>query len=327
MFDWDDISEKRPTINVTVRDILTQELLATVNGLPIDSKVSFLLECICREAGLPCRPQLQWDNKNIASWDTLEELGISDGAELPCTCQQALVTASHDGVAKIWNMESGECETTLTGHNGKVVSARFSPSGRQVVTASEDKTAKVWSTLTGKCERTLGHLDAVYDATFSHDGKFVVTASEDKTAKVFVVKTGECRQTLRGHSQPVYSAAFSEDGLQVMTESRDGTTKLWNPKTGICDRTLEEQADHYSASYAPNGEHVATTPGDCTALILNVNTGEVELSVIGHEDLVISARYCPPRPKPETPKRKTASGICWKNDSKTANETAAEAEN
>lgn len=311
MVDWNSVSEKRETINVTVRDTDTKDILATVNGLPVDSKVSFLLECICREAGLPCRPQLQWNGKVMLPWETIEEDSVTDGAELPCTCQQALVTASHDGVAKIWNMDSCECETTLTGHNGKVLCASFSPNGRLVVTASEDKTAKVWNTLTAKCDRTLHHLDAVYSATFSHDGKLIATASEDKTCKIFVTKTGECKLTLRGHTHAVYSCGFTLDDSQVITESRDGTTKLWNRITGVCDRTLEEQAEVYAASYSPCGNWLATTPGDFTALVLNAHDGSVENQLMGHEDLVISAKYCPRRPKPEPPVDKKKSAISW----------------
>jgi len=314
MVDWDALNEKRPTINVTVRDTVTRDLLATINGCPIDQKVSFLLTCICREAGLPCRPVLQWADKDLLPWESIEEIGIPDGAEIPAIVQQALVTSSHDGTAKIWNMDTGECETTLTGHNGKVLCACFAHDGRRVVTASEDKTAKVWNTLTGSCERTLHHSDAVNWATFSDDSKFVATASEDHTSKVFVVKTGECRHTLRGHSGAVFSALFTDGSTgQVATESTDGTTRLWNPKTGVCDRTLQEQSSIYHCSYSPNGQSVATTPGDNTALILNVLTGEVELSLIGHDDLVISAKYCPPRPKPETPKARSKDSLSWKN--------------
>jgi len=326
MIDWDLIEERRPTINVTVRDSETKDVLATVNGLAVDAKICFLMECVCRESGLPARPSIFWDGKAVLPWETVEEVGIPDGAEIPCICQQALVTASHDGLAKIWNMDTGESEMTLTGHNGKVLDARFSPNGRLVATCSEDHTAKVWSTLTGKCERTLSHADIVYSVAFSHDGKLVTTASEDRTAKVWVVKTGECKQTLRGHTAAVYCSAFTKTHGQVMTESRDGTVKLWNPKTGVCDRTLEEQAEVYSASYSTDGRYLATTPGDNTALILNVDTGDCELTLVGHEDLVISARYCPKRPKPEALKAKKASALPWANtkDSRDSSGTADE---
>ena len=48
-----------------------------------------------------------------------------------------LLTASHDGTAKVWSAASGECLRTLMGHTSHVKSAVFSPDGQQVLTASE----------------------------------------------------------------------------------------------------------------------------------------------------------------------------------------------
>lgn len=322
--DWDAMEDVSTAVSVTVRDVDTKDVLATVNGISLDKKMSFLMECICREAGLPCRPQITWNGRATLPWETFEELEITDGAELQCETQLALVTASHDGFAKIWNMNAGECETTLAGHEGKVLAASFNFTGRNIVTASEDHTAKIWSTLTGKCERTLNHSGEVYSAAYSHDGKLICTASEDKTAKVWVVKTGACRLTLRGHTEAVYHAAFTPGNAQVLTESRDGTTRLWNPLTGVCDRTLMEQAGVYSASFSNNGRFVATTPGDFTATIIDVNTGECEMTLMGHEDLVISANYCPTRPKPEPPKSKKESLLGGMFGSKGGGDSSAE---
>ena len=39
---------------------------------------------------------------------------------------------------------------TLTGHNGPVTSAAYSPDGQRIVTASIDAIAKVWEAQTGQ---------------------------------------------------------------------------------------------------------------------------------------------------------------------------------
>jgi WD40 repeat protein len=38
----------------------------------------------------------------------------------------------------------------LSGHEGSVFSAEFSPDGTRIVTASADKTARIWDAATGK---------------------------------------------------------------------------------------------------------------------------------------------------------------------------------
>src|SRR4029077_18876303 len=55
-----------------------------------------------------------------------------------------IVTASDDKTAKIWEVASGSCIATLTGHTDSVRSAQFNPAGTQIVTASHDGTAKIW---------------------------------------------------------------------------------------------------------------------------------------------------------------------------------------
>ena len=80
---------------------------------------------------------------------------------------------------------------TLTGHDGKVMSAAYSPDGARIVTASGDQTAKVWDAVTGKELMTLmGHDDLVRSVSYSPDGARIVTASNDGTAKIWDAKTG-----------------------------------------------------------------------------------------------------------------------------------------
>src|SRR5262249_14592478 len=79
------------------------------------------------------------------------------------------------------------CQTdwrlVLSGHEGSVNSAAFSPDGLRIVTASDDKTARIWNAVTGQEIATLrAHDLRVQSAAFSPDGSRIVTASWDATA-------------------------------------------------------------------------------------------------------------------------------------------------
>jgi WD40 repeat protein len=66
-----------------------------------------------------------------------------------------------------------------------VLSANFSPDGKQIVSASWDKSLKLWD-LAGNCRQTfVGHTDAVSSVNFSPDGKQIVSASWDNNLKLF----------------------------------------------------------------------------------------------------------------------------------------------
>jgi WD40 repeat protein len=60
-----------------------------------------------------------------------------------------VVTASLDKTARVWDAESRRALAILTGHQGAVHTAEFSPDGKRVVTASSDKTARVWDVSSG----------------------------------------------------------------------------------------------------------------------------------------------------------------------------------
>lgn len=62
-----------------------------------------------------------------------------------------LVTASHDGTARVWDAWTGDCLATLIGHSGRLNSVSTSSDGRTIVTCSDDQTARVWETCDYTC--------------------------------------------------------------------------------------------------------------------------------------------------------------------------------
>ena len=84
---------------------------------------------------------------------------------------------------------------TLTGHDGKVMSAAYRPDGARIVTASGDQTAKVWDAVTGKELLTLkGHDSSVNSVAYSPDGKRIATAGGDGIVQVYTTDMDELLQ-------------------------------------------------------------------------------------------------------------------------------------
>ncbi|WP_437928036.1 protein kinase [Sorangium sp. So ce291] len=206
-----------------------------------------------------------------------------------------IVTASWDGIARVWNADGTGEPVALRGHDDQVRSAAFSPDGKRVVTASWDRTARVWNADgTGVPLVLQGHEGRVYSAVFSPDGKRVVTASWDRTARVWNADgTGE-PIVLRGHRDGAYSAEFSPDGKRIVTASQDGTARVWDAD-GIGEPlVLRGHRDGvYSAAFSPDGKRIVTASYDKTARIWNADgTGE-PLVFHGHEDGVYWAAFSP----------------------------------
>jgi len=130
-----------------------------------------------------------------------------------------IASGSFDNTIKIWDAQSGDCQSTLTGHLGwyfffssyfflkflpllllirfltshnfRVLSVAWSPDGKQIASGSRegDGTIKIWDSQSGDCQSTLtGHSD-VYVSFWNK--------LEKKYSKSYVPFCMSVRQTTR----------------------------------------------------------------------------------------------------------------------------------
>lgn len=193
-----------------------------------------------------------------------------------------VLTASLDGTARVWNVNTGQQTAELSGHTQRVNRAVFSPDGTRIVTASNDGTARLWDTSTGEELAALeGHGDTVRTAAFSSDGSRVVTASWDGTARVWDVRTGTLSALLTGHNGAVTTAQLSPDGAHVVTAGADGTVRVWDTYTGEQRARLDKHASWwiYTATFSPDGKSVVTASADAFSYLWRWETGEEPISL------------------------------------------------
>lgn len=102
-----------------------------------------------------------------------------------------LLTASEDGVVRIWNIDTTKVAQVL--YQGVVLpkpvsSANWSPSGRSVIGASRDGIARIWNAVGGNRISILeGGKSPLTMATWSPDGKRIVTSADDGSVRIYMV--------------------------------------------------------------------------------------------------------------------------------------------
>jgi WD40 repeat protein len=98
----------------------------------------------------------------------------------------ALLTASVDHEARLWDTATGVTRRVIRWHFGPLASARFSPDGRWIITAGPS-TAGVGLVSTGRRILLLrGHSRPLVGAAFTgSDGETIVTASKDGTIRLY----------------------------------------------------------------------------------------------------------------------------------------------
>ena len=182
-----------------------------------------------------------------------------------------IATSSEDGIAKIWDAQTGKLIHDLNGHTRVIQRVAFSPDGKRLATASEDGTAKLWDVTTGIILFTLSsHRGTVSGAIFSPDGTLLATISNDGTAKLWNAATGQELFTFGGHNGPIMGVAFSSDGQLLATASTDGTAKIWDVSAGAEAQPLTlygHTGPVINVTFSPDGTRLVTVSGDGTARV------------------------------------------------------------
>ena len=159
-----------------------------------------------------------------------------------------------DGIATLWEVQSGRQIQSFEGHANAISSVAFSPDGKYILTGSWDKTARLWDIQSGKTIRTFERDDGpATPSSFSVD-----------------------------YSQQITAVAFSPNGKYLLTGVADGTTILWNVPSGAQIRTFKSQTVTFSSN-----EQQVFTFGTKGADILDIQSGDILRSFEGVNSKII----------------------------------------
>ena len=76
--------------------------------------------------------------------------------------EKQFLTCSKDSYAKLWDMETGACLRTYTGHNHGICKIELTFDASHFITSSYDRTIKVWKIDKSECLHTLDAYAIVY---------------------------------------------------------------------------------------------------------------------------------------------------------------------
>jgi WD40 repeat protein len=111
-----------------------------------------------------------------------------DGRLLAAGTAPSFTTIAGDfpGVAKVWNVETGQEALTLKGNAKGVLSVAFSSDGKMLATGSREKIVKIWDAATGQEMYTLECKNTI--VAFSPDSKRLATG-DDSTINLWEIRS------------------------------------------------------------------------------------------------------------------------------------------
>ncbi|KAG8722960.1 hypothetical protein FRC09_005362 [Ceratobasidium sp. 395] len=208
-----------------------------------------------------------------------------------------IASACGDGLARVWDAETGAALLSLEGHTDGVLCVAYSPDGQRIATGSSDCTVRIWDSRTGAevCEPLEGHSGVIWCLTFSPAGKHLASGSFDHTVRVWNIETKTSVYNLDRHSKSVTSVAFSLNGRYIASGSWDQQIIIWDAETGT---SIREHMNHNGAvssvAFSPDSSLVVSGDEDWTVTVWDRATLTRKLEPLtGHDSFVVAVQFSP----------------------------------
>ena len=211
--------------------------------------------------------ELQVTENAFKSSESVEELGLVSGGNLPSESAQFHLRRASDWQGRSW-MTPGvkqhdsigswslpkRCVFTWKGHNGGVQTVRLHPGSHHLIlSGSLDSTIKIWD----------------------------------------VEKDRDCLVTYTGHSQAVRDIQFAFGGSKFYSCSFDANVNYWDTETGKICTTFTNNKINYSIAVNPSDNNsIITANHDKKALQMDVRSGKIVQEYSGHMGCVSTASFC-----------------------------------
>jgi WD40 repeat protein/transcriptional regulator with XRE-family HTH domain len=170
---------------------------------------------------------------------------------------------------------------TLGGHGTSVLSAAYSPDGRQLASIDNTGTVIISDVMNGEelfrlpGETKPGDLVTAQRIAYSPDGK-LLAACDSNLIKVYDPVSGEIIFKFSGHRANTTTVSFDRSGTQIASGGEDGSILIWDMGTGT---SVAEWPGHTDAveglTFSPDGKWLITASSDATMKIWDASTGEL----------------------------------------------------
>jgi platelet-activating factor acetylhydrolase IB subunit alpha len=179
---------------------------------------------------------------------------------------QHLISASRDKTVKLWHVETGFCDHTISDHHDWVrcIAVRphdgglFASAGNDTVICIYDSSSKqkvaelrghehvvesiafVTEQASNSTKKETKHLETVRD--------YLASGGRDRTVRLWKISTVECLAVFKQHENWVRSVLIHPSGNYVVSAGDDRSIRVYDIKANRCLRTLEGAHGHFVTS-------------------------------------------------------------------------------
>lgn len=152
-----------------------------------------------------------------------------------------LAIASADNSIELWNPDTGEKISALTGHDRPAHGLAFAPDGQQLLSVSYENTLRVWNVNTGEeLSPSWSDGDRFSGAIVFHpNGSEVAIGRSGGHFAMWDVQRRKVRESLHHPGYRVTDLEFLLEGKLIVSSGTDHALRLWDTETGVLLRVLQ----------------------------------------------------------------------------------------
>jgi WD40 repeat protein len=228
----------------------------------------------------------------------------------PSANGKSVVTASDDGIARIWDASSGKQLLQVGVAATKMIDALLSPNDKWLATATTDNVVRIWDAVSGEpllskhtgAPLTIKHSTNIVRITFSPDSNWLASASNDRTAKLQSLTRDQASIVLP-HPTGVRNLVFRPDSKALLTVSFRSAqswslplgemigTELLHPEPLAIGKNWGNGI--FEAAYSKDGQRIITAARDGEVRLWVAETGFLISDKMKHSAEVWAAAFSP----------------------------------
>ncbi|CAH8446482.1 unnamed protein product [Schistosoma guineensis] len=211
--------------------------------------------------------------------------------------ETAVLGASSDFSCRVWTLNDSRLRVNLTGHSERVISAKFMRSANRVVTASSDRTIKIWDVDKCCCRRTIMAASTFQDVVVCPSMSALVTGHFDQHLRIWDERSGENTGKIL-LSGRITGMDISSDFTTVLSCTRNNTLEIVDLRMNQVTQCLKADGfqtglDIVRPCFSPDSDYVAAGGHDGGVYIWSTVSGNLEICLRDHTNIVVCCHWNP----------------------------------